>query len=104
VKQMDFEDLATIVLETRDATIRKVDIAMRTACENTQVILLLGGTGSGKSTTFCFLRAILWLQKEIDMFHVMIKRSSLGSIQKLLYITAERGNNRRSGHHRFSRI
>lgn len=54
MKKMTCSELAFIVLQTRDAIIKKVEKFM-TSTEN-KVLFLLGNKKVGKSTTLCFLR------------------------------------------------
>lgn len=49
-----FSLVSHVVLETREAIIRKVKKIVPAACQN--VLFLIGGSGAGKSTTLCFLR------------------------------------------------
>lgn len=54
VKTLSLSDAAHVLLETRDAIIAKV--LKEIPASDSKVVLLVGGSGSGKSTAFCFLR------------------------------------------------
>lgn len=45
-----------VILEIRDAIIRKVEKEISAHYQNQNILFLLGEAGAGKSTTFCFLR------------------------------------------------
>lgn len=53
-EQASFASMSQIVLETKDAIVTKVEDAIPQDYQ--QILFLVGGTGSGKSTTLCCLR------------------------------------------------
>jgi flagellar biosynthesis GTPase FlhF len=52
-EKITFSQLSHVVLETREAIIRKVESSIPADCHD--VLFLIGGTGAGKSTTLSFL-------------------------------------------------
>ncbi len=54
IEKLSFSLLSHVVIETREAIIRKIESSIPNNCP--QILFLLGGSGAGKSTTFCFLR------------------------------------------------
>ncbi len=54
IEKESFSLLSHVVIETREAIIRKIESSIPHHCPN--ILFLLGGSGAGKSTTFCFLR------------------------------------------------
>ena len=54
IEKKSFSLLSHIIIETKQAIIRKIKSSIPHHCPNT--LFLLGGSGAGKSTTFCFLR------------------------------------------------
>ncbi|MGR3911970.1 MAG: DUF4116 domain-containing protein [Candidatus Rhabdochlamydia sp.] len=54
IKNLSFASFASIILEFRKTALAKVEKAITQ--ENSDIIFLLGDTGSGKSTTLCYLR------------------------------------------------
>ena len=52
-EKIAFSQLSHVVLETREAIIRKVESSIPAGCHD--VLFLIGGTGAGKSTTLSFL-------------------------------------------------
>jgi hypothetical protein len=56
IGELSFSEVSHIILETREALIRKVENSIPDDFDYSKIIFLLGSTGSGKSTTLCFLR------------------------------------------------
>jgi hypothetical protein len=56
INKLSFSEVSHIILETREAVIRKVENAIPPHFDCNKIIFLLGLSGSGKSTTLCFLR------------------------------------------------
>ncbi len=54
IEKKSFSLLSHIVIETKQAIIRKIESSIPNKYPN--ILFLLGGSGAGKSTTFCFLR------------------------------------------------
>jgi hypothetical protein len=54
IKLLSYSDMANIILEVRDVIMKKVIESLPT--EKSNVLFILGGTGAGKSSTFCYLR------------------------------------------------
>ncbi len=54
IEKKSFSLLSHVVIETREAIFRKIENSIPNNCP--QILFLLGGSGAGKSTTFCFLR------------------------------------------------
>ena len=54
IEKKSFSLLSHVVIETRQAIIRKIESSIPNNCPH--ILFLLGGSGAGKSTTFCFLR------------------------------------------------
>ncbi len=52
IEKMSFEDISKIVLQTREAILKRVDVLPT----GKTVVFILGGSGVGKSTALCFLR------------------------------------------------
>ncbi len=60
-----FSTISHVVLETRAAIIERVEKYLETQADNPELLFLLGGTGSGKSTTYCFLRGDEMVRKDV---------------------------------------
>lgn len=54
IEEMSFSDISFVILQTREAIIKTVVEAIPSDRNN--ILFLIGGTGSGKSTTLCYLR------------------------------------------------
>ena len=54
IEKKSFSLLSHIVIETKEVIIRKIENSIPHDCPH--ILFLLGGSGAGKSTTFCFLR------------------------------------------------
>ncbi len=54
IENISFSELSHVILETRQAIIRRVE--SRIPANHSNILFLLGGTGAGKSTTMCYLR------------------------------------------------
>ena len=53
IEKMSFLQVSQVVLETRNAIMQKVERSIPDSCN--QVLFLVGHSGTGKSTSFCFL-------------------------------------------------
>lgn len=54
IRRMSFSQASHVILEVREAVMQKVMSAI--SVDQRSIIFLVGGTGGGKTTTFCFLR------------------------------------------------
>ncbi|MGR3912245.1 MAG: DUF4116 domain-containing protein, partial [Candidatus Rhabdochlamydia sp.] len=54
IKNLSFSSFAKIILEFREAVLSQTENMI--SSQNTNIVFLLGNTGSGKSTTLCYLR------------------------------------------------
>ncbi|MDX8431070.1 MAG: hypothetical protein SNF33_04620 [Candidatus Algichlamydia australiensis] len=69
IRRSAFSSISLIIAETREAIIRKVENSIPANARD--IVFLLGGARSGKSTTFCFLRGDR-MQKIGDSFYESI--------------------------------
>lgn len=75
LKTIPFAQLSHIVLETRRAIIQKVERAI--PANHKKVVFLVGITGAGSSTTFCFLRGDKMKKKSFKKYDSQNDKSGL---------------------------
>ncbi|MBS0647818.1 MAG: hypothetical protein JSS10_01180 [Verrucomicrobia bacterium] len=54
IKKMNFSEISHVILETRDVILQKVLSSITSDSQN--ILFLLGRSGAGKSTVYCYLR------------------------------------------------
>lgn len=64
IKKMSFSEISHVILEMREAVVRKVENSIPLDFDYSKIIFLLGASGSGKSTTLCFLRGDKMVYRE----------------------------------------
>ena len=79
IEKKTFSLLSHVVIETKQAIIRKIESSIPNNCP--QILFLLGGSGAGKSTTFCFLRGDEMILKGFDYESKRDKNSLIGHEQ-----------------------
>ncbi len=79
IEKKSFSLLSHVVIETKQAIIRKIENSIPNNCPH--ILFLLGGSGAGKSTTFCFLRGDEMVLKGFDYESKRDKNSLIGHEQ-----------------------
>ncbi len=79
IEKKSFSLLSHVVIETRQAIIEKVESSIPHHCPN--ILFLLGSSGAGKSTTFCFLRGDEMILKGSNYESKRDKNSLIGHEQ-----------------------
>ncbi len=79
IEKKSFSLLSHIVIETKQAIIEKIESSIPNNCPN--ILFLLGGSGAGKSTTFCFLRGDEMILKDFHYESRKDKNSLIGHEQ-----------------------
>ncbi len=86
IEKKSFSLLSHVVIETKEAIIRKIESyieKMESYIPNNypNILFLLGGSGAGKSTTFCFLRGDEMILKDFHYESRKDKNSLIGHEQ-----------------------
>ena len=76
IEKKSFSLLSHVVIETRQAIIKKIESSIPHHCPH--ILFLLGGSGAGKSTTFCFLRGDEMVLKDFNYESKRDKNSLIG--------------------------
>ena len=76
IENKSFSLLSHVVIETRQAIIEKIESSIPNNCPH--ILFLLGGSGAGKSTTFCFLRGDEMVLKDFNYESKRDKNSLIG--------------------------
>ena len=79
IEKKSFSLLSHIVIETKQAIIEKIESSIPNNCPH--ILFLLGGSGAGKSTTFCFLRGDEMILKDFHYESRKDKNSLIGHEQ-----------------------
>ena len=79
IEKKSFSLLSHVVIETRQAIIEKIESSIPNNCPH--ILFLLGASGAGKSTTFCFLRGDEMVLKDFNYESKRDKNSLIGHDQ-----------------------